>query len=234
MEFNDLLGKEGIDPKTVLVLRHRPQQREIRKVLPWLAAERPDIYNAYQQQQSLSVEPAMVKPDFVASFIGHEAGKALFIGLYRRGQWRPLTHNEYWRVPANIEMRAFGMLGPVRESILWFDLAPTAFYQDWKGRLIVDWPPPEAALSQWRGIYFIFDENDSKGYVGSAYGTENIPGRWLSYAAGGHGGNKELRKRDPTHFRFSIPQRVSPDMEPAEIIWLEWVGKTGYIPANSG
>ena len=114
VEFNDLLGKEGIDPKTVLVLRHRPQQREIRKVLPWLAAERPDIYNAYQQQQSLSVEPAMVKPDFVASFIGHEAGKALFIGLYRRGQWRPLTHNEYWRVPANIEMRAFGMLGPVR------------------------------------------------------------------------------------------------------------------------
>jgi len=79
----------------------------------------------------------------------------------------------------------------------------------------------QAALSQWRGIYFIFDENDSKGYVGSAYGTENIPGRWLSYAAGGHGGNKELRKRDPTHFRFSIPQRVSPDMEPAEIIWLE-------------
>ena len=111
MEFNDLLGKEGIDPKTVLVLRHRPQQREFRKVLPWLAAERPDIYNAYQQQQSLSVEPAMVKADFVASFIGHEAGKALFIGLYRRGQWRPLTHDEYWRVPANIEMRAFGMRG---------------------------------------------------------------------------------------------------------------------------
>src|SRR6185503_20519149 len=53
VEFNDLLGKEGIDPKTVLVLRHRPQQREFRKVLPWLAAERPDIDNAYQQQQSL-------------------------------------------------------------------------------------------------------------------------------------------------------------------------------------
>ena len=48
----------------------------------------------------------MVKADFVASFIGHEAGKALFIGLYRRGQWRPLTLDEYWRLPANIEMRA--------------------------------------------------------------------------------------------------------------------------------
>jgi hypothetical protein len=28
-------------PKTVLVLRHRPKEREFRKVLPWLAAERP-------------------------------------------------------------------------------------------------------------------------------------------------------------------------------------------------
>ena len=62
----------------------------------------------------------------------------------------------------------------------------------------------KAALSQWRGIYFIFDESDGKGYVGSAYGTENIVGRWLSYAAGAHGGNKELRNRDPARFRFSI------------------------------
>ena len=102
VEFNDLLGKEGSDPKTVLVLRHRPRERELRKVLPWLAAERPDTYNAYQQQQSPSVETAMVKADDVASFIGHEAGKALFIALYHRGQWHPLTHDDYWRVPANI------------------------------------------------------------------------------------------------------------------------------------
>ena len=27
VEFNDLLGKEGIDPKTVLVLRRRPRER---------------------------------------------------------------------------------------------------------------------------------------------------------------------------------------------------------------
>jgi len=272
MEFNDLLTKGGIDPKTVLVLRHCPTEREVRKVLPWLAAERHDVYNAYQQVQHINVENAMTKADYVASFIGHEAGKALFIGLYHRGQWRPLTHAQYWRVPANIELRTFGMCGFVegeRESVLWFHLTPTDFYKEWKGRLVVDWPPPErswwrwanrnvipvstvhaqsildaemprwdelsftwdelkvlpskwkAALSQWRGIYFIFDESDGKGYVGSAYGKDNIIGRWLNYAKRGHGGNKELRKRDPAHFRFSILQRVSPDMEPAEIIRLE-------------
>jgi metal-dependent HD superfamily phosphatase/phosphodiesterase len=45
MELNDLLVKCGIDPKTVLVLRHVPTEREFRKVLPWLAAERHDVYN---------------------------------------------------------------------------------------------------------------------------------------------------------------------------------------------
>lgn len=122
-------------------------------------------------------------------------------------------------------MRAFGIHGftdaDPRETILWFDLSPTDFYSQWKGKLVVDWPPerswwrrshrndmgvlaileesaldaamPEwdqidvtweelavlpsrwkTAIRQWRGIYFIFDESDGKGYVGSAYGGENL------------------------------------------------------------
>jgi hypothetical protein len=78
-----------------------------------------------------------------------------------------------------------------------------------------------AALKQWRGIYFIFDILDAKGYVGSAYGIDNILQRWENYAVKGHGGNKLLLKRDPQSFRFTILQRVSPDMEPSEIIRLE-------------
>ena len=272
MEFNDLLAKQGIDPKGVLALRHCPTEPELRKVLPWLAAERPDTYNAYQQVQKVRVENAMQKADYVASFIGHEASKALFIGLYRRGKYRPLSWSQYWKVPANIEMRAFGMRGfekGSRKSVLWFDLTPTNFYKEWKGRLVVDWPPPDrswwrwsdrntitvsvihphslldaemphwdelcltwdelrvlpqkwkAALRQWRGIYLIFDDSNAQGYVGSAYGSDNILGRWLNYAARGHGGNKELRRRDPARFRFSILQRVSPDMEPTDVIRLE-------------
>jgi hypothetical protein len=68
-----------------------------------------------------------------------------------------------------------------------------------------------SALAQWRGIYYIFDTSDGKGYVGSAYGEGNLLGRWLNYAASGHGGNTQLRKRDPKTFRFSILQRISPD-----------------------
>jgi hypothetical protein len=78
-----------------------------------------------------------------------------------------------------------------------------------------------SALSHWRGIYYIFDISDGKGYVGAAYGFENILGRWLNYAVSGHGGNMQLRKRSPHNFCFSILERVSPDMEAEEAVRLE-------------
>lgn len=273
MDFNNLLTTKQIDPREVLVLRHRPTEPELRKWLPWFAAEEPETFNAYQQTQGARVENALLSSQYVASFIGQEPGKAVFIGLYAVGKHRPLTREEFWKVPAYARLKPLGMRGFAEEddrnSVLWFDLAEIDFYAAWKGKLIVGWPPPERAwwrraykntipiaaileeslltevlpkwdeinfswlelsilpsrlkadLSQWRGIYFIFDESDGKGYVGSAYGAENLFGRWRNYAATGHGGNRLLRERNPTQLRFSILQRVSPDMEPDEVIQLE-------------
>ncbi len=274
MNFNDLLLGKNINPEHVLLFRHRPWEIQLNKVLPWLAATRPDLFNAYQQAQGEKVEKVMHMMEntgYVASFIGREAGKALFIGLFAIKGSKPVTYDEYWNITANIELRAFGMGGFKGEkpSILWFDLALTEFYPSWKGKLIVGWPPPErswwrrahrnelpihaihedsvleadmpewdtislsweelsvlpirwkSALSQWRGIYYIFDTSDGKGYVGSAYGEDNLLGRWLNYAVSGHGGNRLLRKRDPKHFRFTILQRVSPDMISSDVIRLE-------------
>lgn len=280
MNLNDLLRANGIDPQYVVVLRHRPYEPKLNKVLPWLAAEKPDVFNAYQQTQGQKLENVMKSISgvgYVASFIGHAPGKALFVGLYSIGASRPLTRGEYWKIPAYVEMKAFGMDGFTenegRSSILWFDLALTEFHASWKGKLIVGWPPPErswwrrahrnempvlaihedsaldavmpqwdeicltweelavlptrwkSALSQWRGIYYIFDASDGKGYIGSAYGTNNLLGRWLNYAATGHGGNRLLLQRDPRQFRFSILQRVSPDMDVGDVIRLEGTWK---------
>jgi hypothetical protein len=273
MNLTGLLTAKGFDPREVLVLRHRPTEPRLNEVMPWFAAEKPDVFNAYQQTQGEKLEQVMTRAKYVASFLGREPGKALFIGLYQIGASRSLTFEEYWKVPAYVEMKEFGMHGfrleSGRESVLWFDLALTNFYTDWKGKLIVSWPPPErswwrrahknefpvlavldesalvtsipdwhditltweqllvmparwrAALSQWRGIYFIFDTFVGKGYVGSAYSTMNILGRWLGYAKSGHGGNRLLKDRDPKNFRFSILQRVSPDMDADEVIRLE-------------
>lgn len=278
MTLNDLLTAVSIPPEQVLVLRHRPKEPQLNKVLPWLAAEKPEVFNAYQQTQSEKLERVMSKmvgKGYIASFIGRKAGKALFIGLYQITAAHPLTFEQFWAVPAYQEMKTFGMKGwaadeaTFRQSVLWFDLTPLPQYADWKGKLIVGWPPPERSwwrrahrntmpllavredsaldaampsrdeltltweelsvlperwknvIGQWRGVYYIYDTSDGKGYVGSAAGAENLLGRWLGYAVSGHGGNALLRGRDPKAFRFTILQRVSPDMDVADVSRLE-------------
>jgi len=145
-----------------------------------------------------------------------------------------------------------------------FDLGLTDFRADWKGKLVVGWPPPErawwrwgdrndfpvlaitedsaldptvkpwneialrwkelsvlptrykAVLLQWRGIYYIFDESDHKGYVGSAYGEKNLFGRWSNYEATGDGGNTATEKARPKEFSvydfwsWSLQQPIPP------------------------
>jgi GIY-YIG catalytic domain len=274
LNINDLFQKAAIDPAQVIVLRHRPFEPDLYKILPWLAAEKPDVFNAYQQTQGEKLEKVFQKATYVASFIGHEPGRALFVGLYAIGKSKPLTREKYWQFPAYVELKKFGIRGFTEESsrtsVLWFDLELVeSFYPLWKGKLVVGWPPPErswwrrahrnnfpmlalledsslisampewnslmlkweellilpkhwkAKLSEWRGIYYIFDVSSKKGYVGSACGEKNILGRWLNYSATGHGGNALLRKRDPQNFRFSILERVSPDTKASDVIKIE-------------
>ena len=49
--------------------------------------------------------------------------------------------------------------------------------------------------------------------------------RWIGYARTGHGGNKLLRARDPTNFRFSSSSGVSPDLDNASVIAIEGTWK---------
>lgn len=87
---------------------------------------------------------------------------------------------------------------------------------------IADLPPLwRAAMGQWRGVYCITDISDGKSYVGSAAGEENILQRWLDYVATGHGGNVQLRDRNPAQFRFSVLELVSPALDRMEVIDIE-------------
>lgn len=271
--FNDLLRKEGMELEKILVLRHRPKEAKLNKVLPWLAVERPELFNAYQQTQGEKVEKAMQTAKYVAAFLGREAGRALFVGLFSVQGWRSMPKEECERLAETQELYRLGMQGfsgdDQRSTILWFDLVLTDFYASWMGKLVIDWPGRElswwrwadrnhfalhavheesvldavmpswdtldlsweelqviprrwkAALKEWRGIYFIHDQSDGKGYVGSAYGEENLLGRWKGYADSGHGGNKLLKGRDPRNFRFSILQRVSPDLSQEDVVEIE-------------
>jgi len=82
----------------------------------------------------------------------------------------------------------------------------------------------QVALSAWKGIYYIHDTFDGRGYVGSAKGEENILGRWRAYAASGHGGNKLLKACNPENFEYSILQ-VMHDADEGTIEKLETTWK---------
>jgi len=271
MDLNSLLGEKRINSEKCLVLRHRPQESELRKRLHWLAAERPEVFNAYQQTQSERVERQMKRAEHVASFIGHQPGFAVFVGLYEVKGWNWMTKKEVLALATYRALREFGQQSTEwgRNRLLFFDLRLSHIFAEWKGKLIVRWPPPEIvfsrwasanrfeveailqesllakdmpdwrdlllswedlhaipaswryALQQWRGVYFILDSQSGQGYVGSAYGKDNMYQRWTNYAKTGHGGNKLLRQCEPRNLRFSILERVSPDTPDQDVIERE-------------
>jgi hypothetical protein len=271
LDLRNLLELANLDPAEVLVVRHVPVEKPLRSVMPWLVVERPDLFLAYQRIQWRTLEKAMTRGKYVASFIGQEPVTATFAGIFRIGKWEMLDHDGYQGFPGNKELVDLGMTGrtPDMPDCRAFGLEPVDAYSDWVGRLVITWPKPyqqwwrwagrgtfavaaitpesrfvrslpdwkdlilswaelqalpsswQDILAQWRGIYFIYDGERRAGYVGSAYGKDNILGRWRAYAQTGHGGNRELRASNFEDFRFSILQRTSPDLEASEVIALE-------------
>lgn len=85
-------------------------------------------------------------------------------------------------------------------------------------RLHRDW---KTALSASAGIYRIVDLSSGKIYIGAAYGTESLWGRWTNYAKTGHGGNQLLRNLNPNNFQWSVIRTLSGSMSAKEIIRVE-------------
>jgi hypothetical protein len=155
MTFNELLVREGIKPEQVIVLRHRPYEPELAKVISWLAAEHPNVFNEYQQTHGPILEKAMLKlagNGYVASFLSHGPGKAIFVGLYAISSSQALSETQYWQRPAAQRLRKFGMVGFAatkdKPKVECFDLVLQPFRSSWKGKLILDWPGGEK--SWWR------------------------------------------------------------------------------------
>jgi hypothetical protein len=82
-------------------------------------------------------------------------------------------------------------------NISWKELKTVINKDTWK-----------TALSNQKGVYLITDNSNGKMYVGSAYGSNMLHGRWSNYVGNGHGGNEELKKipfeHIQNHFQYSI------------------------------
>ena len=81
------------------------------------------------------------------------------------------------------------------------------------------------------GIYLILAESLGEMYVGSAYGTSGIWGRWKEYARSKDGGNKKLADliakngSYPEKFRFSVLQILPISTSRKEVILWEQLYK---------
>lgn len=77
------------------------------------------------------------------------------------------------------------------------------------------------------GIYLITDGTTGRQYVGSAYGSEGVLGRWRSYVETGHGGNVvlgELLSVDADHakhFSFTLLRTLPRTLTRDEVIAYE-------------
>lgn len=113
-------------------------------------------------------------------------------------------------------------------------------------RLILGYPQLQAVMREhryasWRttlssviGIYLITDTRDGRHYVGKADGEENIRQRWAAYAANGHGGNVELKRLDPSSFRYSLLRVFDPSTPTSLIDAAEIHFKVALDSRNHG
>jgi hypothetical protein len=83
--------------------------------------------------------------------------------------------------------------------------------------------PPSwiAVLKSAKGVYLLTCPKTKEQYVGSASGTDGFWGRWMVYAANSHGGNIQLKSREPSDYQVSILEVAGGNATDAEIIQAE-------------
>ena len=103
------------------------------------------------------------------------------------------------------------------------------------------YPDYYRALSTVKGIYMIIDGNTGKLYVGSAYGTDGIWGRWASYVETCHGGNYELEKLYNENgeeyfnkFKYLILQILPVKTSDQEVLNIETKYKKRFLTREFG
>lgn len=100
----------------------------------------------------------------------------------------------------------------------------------------------KVALSSVSGVYLISDKKTGKHYVGSAYGTKGLWGRWCSYINTFHGNNDDLielfTKKSESYFRenfkFAILEVISSAATKEEVIHKESLWKSKLFTREHG
>ena len=140
LDFRTLLEAGGLDPQEVLLIRHTAREPRLQAVLPWLAAERHELFLNYQRIQWRAAERFMMKARYVAAFIGIEPHEAVFAGISRVVGREVCDAAAYAAFPGNAELIDFGMASDrPDEPFVAFDLEEQPLHREWLGKLVVSW-----------------------------------------------------------------------------------------------
>jgi hypothetical protein len=154
MEFTHLLQIAGLPASDVALCLHKPGDPRERRILAMWAAERRDLFDAYQSTHPAGPEATLKRRPVLASFVPRKDGTHLFCGLWDRRGWAWATNAELDADPRFAEMRvALGHAGFAAE---WsskgfeerarFDLVPRTELADLDGRLAVADPGGRAYM----------------------------------------------------------------------------------------
>lgn len=138
--LNEFLTKAGLEPKTVAVMLHTPSTPKLRRLLPWLARARRDVFEAYQSSHGKPATATLRNRAFVASFVGLGDGTLVLAGVYRNLGVRERAMSEIMADKVVAELVAdFGVTyetgGMAPATWLWFDLQRTELLGEYVGRL---------------------------------------------------------------------------------------------------
>jgi len=81
--FNALLENAGLRPAEVTLLFHTTNLPILRRMLSWVASERPELFEAYQSVHSITAERTLKNRPYVASFVPLASNEMAFVAVYR-------------------------------------------------------------------------------------------------------------------------------------------------------
>lgn len=217
LTFNEVLSLKSdiLDKYQVKYVRHKDSRKEYRELIK----DRGELLK-YQAEQANNV---FEKCDYIASFVGIEQSKAVFIGMFKVDGARKTEHGFKYvlsEVEGFEDFKERLVIDWGRSAIKWHqwvqanpknvaEILPKGYLGEFPGLLNFTLDYSElrklgenlSANREWylqlssiNGIYLILDKLTGDQYIGSAYGKKGIWQRWSEYSKTGHGGNTLLKE----------------------------------------
>lgn len=84
------------------------------------------------------------------------------------------------------------------------------------------------------GVYLITCKRTGQQYIGSAYGSEGIYGRWMAYSKDGHANNLKMKKLGHRDLKFTVLEVLSPTLSEDQVIAIENCWKEKLLTREFG